>query len=124
MVFSERFTAEIFVKFLERLVKHQAQKVYLILDRYSVHRARKVQKWAAAHKERLQIFYLPPYSPELNPDELLNQDLKANALRSRRPSSKEELLSKVRGFLRSKQKQPAKVSRYFDGKYVQYARAA
>ena len=78
MVFSERFTAEVFVKFLERLVKHQTQKVYLILDRYSVHRSSKVQKWVADHKERIQIFYLPSYSPELNPEELLNQDLKAN----------------------------------------------
>jgi transposase len=123
MVFAERLTADVFVRFLERLVKHQAQKTFLILDRYSVHTSRKVQQWEKDHNEHIRLFYLPAYSPELNPDELLNQDLKSNALRSRRPSTKEELLGKVRSFLRSKQKQPAKVKRYFDEKHVQYARA-
>ena len=124
MVFSKRFTADVFVSFLQRLEKHHASKIFLILDRYSVHTSRKVQEWVAAHKNRIELFYLPAYSPELNPDELLNQDLKSNALRSRRPSTKEELLRKTRSFLRSKQKQPAKVRRYFDEKHVQYARTA
>jgi len=123
MVFSERFNAVVFVKFLERLVKHQPQKVFLILDRYSVHTSAKVKEWVKEHAQHIRLFYLPAYSPELNPDELLNQDLKSNALRTRRPSSKEELLGKVRSFLRSKQKQPAKVKRYFEENQVQYARA-
>ena len=124
MVFSERLTSDVFVRFLERLVRHQGHKIFLILDRYSVHTSRQVQQWAVEHKEDIRLFYLPAYSPELNPDELLNQDLKSNALRSRRPSSKEELLSRVRSFLWSKQKRPAKVRRYFDEEHVQYARAA
>jgi len=124
MVFSERLTSDVFVRFLERLVRHQGHKIFLILDRYSVHTSRKVQQWAVEHKEDIRLFYLPAYSPELNPDELLNQDLKSNALRSRRPSSKEELLSRVRSFLWSKQKRPAKVRRYFDEEHVQYARTA
>jgi transposase len=90
MVFSERLNAEVFIVFLERLVKHQSHKIFLILDRYSVHTSRKVQNWAMAHKNRIQLFYLPANSPELNPDDLLNQDLKGNALRTRRPSSTEE----------------------------------
>jgi transposase len=124
MVFSQRLNADVFVCFLERLVKHQESKVYLIVDRYSVHRSSTVNAWVAANQEHLRLFFLPSYSPELNPDELLNQDLKGNALRTRRPSSKEELLGKVRQFLRSKQKQPGKVKRYFDEKHVRYARAA
>jgi len=123
MVFTERLNAGVFVKFLERLIKHQSQKVFLILDRYSVHTSAKVREWVTENAQRIRLFYLPSYSPELNPDELLNQDLKSNALRTRRPSSKEELLGKVRSFLRSRQKQPAKVMRYFEEKHVQYARA-
>ena len=123
MVFSKRFTSGVFVNFLGRLVKHQPQKIFLILDRYSVHTSTIVKDWIAEHTEDIRVFYLPAYSPELNPDELLNQDMKSNALRTRRPSSKEELLGKARSFLRSKQKQPAKVKRYFEEKNVQYARA-
>jgi transposase len=124
MVFAHRFNADVFVRFLERLVKHQAQKVFLILDRYSVHRSWKVKTWVGANKEHIRLFFLPAYSPELNPDEMLNQDLKSNALRTRRPSSQAELMGKVRSFLRSKQKQPAKVKRYFEAKHVRYAQAA
>ena len=123
MVFSERLNGDVFVRFLERFVKHQKQKVFLILDRYSVHTSKRVKEWVAAHQEHIRLFYLPSYSPELNPDELLNQDLKSNALRTRRPSSKEELMGKMRSFLRSKQRQPAKVMRYFEEENVQYARA-
>ena len=88
-----------------------------------MHTSTIVKDWIAEHTEDIRVFYLPAYSPELNPDELLNQDMKSNALRTRRPSSKEELLGKARSFLRSKQKQPAKVKRYFEEKNVQYARA-
>jgi transposase len=124
MVFAGRLNAVMFVTFLSRLIRHRKEKVFLILDRYAVHTSKKVREWESEHQERIRIFYLPAYSPELNPDELLNQDLKRNALRQRRPSSKEELMCRTRGFLRSKQKLPAKVKRYFEGKYVLYAKAA
>jgi len=125
MVFPQRLNADVFVCFLERLVRHnQAQKVFLIVDRYSVHRSWKVKTWVSANKEHIRLFFLPAYSPELNPDEMLNQDLKSNALRTRRPSSQKELMGKVRSFFRSKQRQPAKVRRYFEAKQVQYAKAA
>jgi transposase len=124
MVFGQRLTADVFVRFLERLVRHQVQKIFLILDRYSVHTSRKVREWVAANAGHIRLFFLPAYSPELNPDEMLNQDMKSNALRTRRPSSQAEMMGKVRGFLRSKQKQPTAVRRYFEAKHVQYAKAA
>ena len=68
--------------------------------------------------------FLPGYSPELNPTELLNQDLKTNALGRRRPATQQELLDDTRGYLRSTQRQPRLVARYFDGRHVTYAKAA
>jgi transposase len=124
MVFAGSMKTGMFVTFLSRLVKHREPKVFLILDRHPVHTSKKVREWVAEHQDRIKIFFLPSYSPELNPDELLNQDLKRNALRERRPSTKEDLMHKTRGFLRSKQQQPGKVKRYFEGKYVRYAKAA
>ena len=82
MVFEKRFTAPIFLDFLERLVKSApGRKVFLIVDRHSVHRSKAVAVWLEKNAGKLSLFLLPPYSPELNPDELLNQDLKNNARR-------------------------------------------
>ena len=52
--------------------------MFLILDNLSVHKSKLVKEWVNEHKSRIELFYLPPYSPDMNPDELLNQDLKAN----------------------------------------------
>ena len=67
------------------------------------------------------MFYLPGYSPELNPDELLNQDVKSNAVGRRRPHTQSEMINTVRSFLHQRQKQPEKVMSYFHEKHVQYA---
>ena len=123
MVFARSMNTGMFVTYLSRLVRHRKPKVFLIMDRHAVHTSKRVRDWVSEHQDRISIFFLPAYSPELNPDELLNQDLKLNALRERRPSTKEELMSKTRRFMRSKQKQPAKVKRYFEGKFVRYAKA-
>ena len=75
MVFKEHFNAEVFLKFLKRLVKHSKTKVFLIVDGHRSHHAIKVQKWLRKTEKQIRLFYLPGYSPELNPDELLNQDI-------------------------------------------------
>src|SRR5262249_4170526 len=80
-VFKQRFTAAVFIDFLARLVRQaDGQKLILILDGHPVHRAKKVRDWVAAHGEQIELQFLPGYSPELNPTELLNQDVKTNAL--------------------------------------------
>jgi transposase len=125
MVFKQRFIAKVFIEFLSRLVRQAAgQKVILILDGHPVHRSATVKRWVAAHADALELVFLPGYSPELNPTELLNQDLKTNALGRRRPATQQELLDDTRGYLRSTQRQPRLVARYFDGRHVAYAKAA
>ena len=124
-VFEGRFTVEVFQDFLERLIKQQAgQKVFLIVDRHSVHKSARIERWLSDKPDKIELFFLPAYSPELNPDELVNQDVKRNIFRNGRAKTKPELMSKLRGFLRSKQRRPGKVKNYFKGKYVAYAMAA
>ena len=69
------------VRFLRRLIRDARRKVFLILDRLQVHRARLTRDWLAEHRSDIEAFYLPSYSPELNPDEGVNADLKQAVLR-------------------------------------------
>jgi len=121
MVFDKRFTTDLFISFLRRLIASVDQKVYLIVDNHSVHRAKKVKKWLEKHKEQIAIFYLPSYSPELNPDELLNNDVKNNASKSYRPRTKAELVQNMRFYLRVTQKRPDVVKKFFKAPKVAYA---
>jgi transposase len=121
MVFAGRFTAAVLLAFLARLLAGRPGKVYLILDGHPAHRSKKVREWAAARPDRLRLVFLPPYSPDLNPVELLNNDVKANAQRSGRARDKAELAGKVRGYLRATQRMTDLVRRYFRGKHVSYA---
>jgi transposase len=119
MVFTRRFTAAVFVEFLNRLIR-QVGRLFLIVDGHPVHRSAAVKRWLAAHPQ-LRLFYLPGYSPKLNPDELLNQDVKSNAVGRQRPANKDEMISTVRSYLRSTQKQPHIVRHYFQQEDVRYA---
>jgi transposase len=121
MVFGEKFTAAVFLTFLRRLIRHAGRKVFLILDEHPVHVAGHVERWVAMHRRQLRLFFLPGYSPHLNPDELLNQDVKTNAVGRKRPRHRAELVANVRGYLWSTQRQPEKVSRYFCHPDVRYA---
>lgn len=121
MVFEHRFTAAVFVTFLRRLRRHAGRRVFLIVDGHPVHVSTAVDRWLQRHRRRLRVFFLPGYSPELNPDELLNQDVKTNAVGRKRPRAKDELLSNVRQYLWSTQRQPGKVQRYFLHPQVRYA---
>jgi transposase len=123
MVFPKGFQAPVFLKFLKRLLRQVRRRVFLIVDGHPVHRAVAVKRWLAQQEGRIRLYFLPGYSPELNPDELLNQDVKSNALGRRRPVDQTELIDDVRGYLRSTQKQPDVVKAYFDESNVRYAAA-
>jgi transposase len=120
MVFEESFTIDVFMKFLKKLILNQERKVFLIMDNHKVHHAKKIQAWVKLHSDKIQLFFLPPYAPELNPDELLNQDVKANASRHKKPSNAEQLKKAVRSYLKSIQKLPRKVQNFFNKKEVSY----
>ena len=121
MVFKDRFNADVFLEFLRRLLRQIQRRVFLIVDSHPVHRAVKARNWIEKRARQISLFYLPGYSPELNPDELLNQDVKSNAVGRRRSKNRKELVANARSFLWSRQRQPHIVRQYFQGKHVQYA---
>ena len=120
-VFQSRFNTEIFFDFIQRLVRQIKRKIYLIVDSHPVHHALKVQNWIKENPAKLKLCYLPGYSPELNPDEMLNQDVKSNAVGRQRAKDPKELIENTRSYLRSRQRQPNIVKRYFQEEHVRYA---
>jgi len=116
-----RVNAVEFIDFMERLIHGVEQKVFLIVDGHPVHKARRVNRFVESHKDRLQLFYLPPYSPELNPDERVWNDLKNNAVGKQVITTPKELHRAVINHLRSIQKSPARVRSYFNNETTKYA---
>ncbi|KVO93446.1 transposase [Burkholderia ubonensis] len=121
MVFEGTFKNATFIEFMKRVLRQATRKIYLIVDGHPVHRSVAVRKFVAANAERLRLIRLPGYCPELNPDELLNQDVKTNALGTSRPTNKAEMISTVRRHLHRRQKQPHVIRNLFKEKHVQYA---
>ena len=76
MLYTKKFTAQVLIVFLERLIAKRQQKLMWIVDRHPVHRSDAVKQWLAQHPNAIEMIYLPPYAPQLNPAEYLNCDLK------------------------------------------------
>lgn len=121
MVLHGAITAPELIRFLTRLVRDVGRKVFLILDRLSVHRAAKVRAWLAGREAEIELFYLPPYSPELNPDEGVNADLKQAVTRQARVRSKPQLKRVATGHMRRLSKLPSRVRSFFGHKTFRYA---
>ena len=121
MFYEGAMNAKRLIDFMRRLIKDSPKKVFLILDNLRTHHSKKVKDWVAKRVDKIELFYLPSYSPELNPDEYLNRDLKKQL--SDKPSSRREggfkALAKTQ--MRSLQKQPARAKKYFNGSHVKYA---
>jgi transposase len=124
-LFTGSFTGAVFIDFLRRLLRDcGGRKVHLIVDGHPVHRAKAVSAWVGRHGERIELHFLPGYSPEPNPVELLNHDVKANAAGRRRPRSAAEFRDELHGYLRRRQRQPAVLVRFFDHPTTRYAAAS
>jgi transposase len=122
-VFEGKFRTPVFIDFLKRLLKQQKDKTYLIVDGHAVHRSGAVKQFVAENSDRLRLIFLPGYCPELNPDELLNQDVKTNALGKSRPTNKAGMIHGLRRHLHRRQKQPHFIRNLFHEKRVLYAAA-
>jgi transposase len=121
MIYEGALKAPIFLNFLQRLIREAARKLFVIVDNLPVHRARRVTAWVQDHADRIELFYLPPYAPEHNPDEFLNNDLKQAMTRRRTPPDKASLKSGLTSYMRSLQRCPAKVRAFFQAPTVRYA---
>ena len=121
MILDGAVNAPALIRFLERLIREVGRKVFLILDRLRVHRAARVRDWLAEHRARIEVFYLPAYSPELNPDEGLNADLKQAVTRRAPARDKPQLKRAVVGHMRRLSKSPARIRSFFRHHTFRYA---
>lgn len=121
LIFTKCFTGAVFLTFLRRLLKDNRSKVFLIVDGHPAHKGRAVRTWLEEHRERIEVFFLPPYSPDINPDEYVNNDLKTNAVRTRAPRTQRELQRNIRSHMRKRRDDPETVKRFFHAPAVRYA---
>ena len=123
MTFTRTMNAALFLVFLGRLLRSTTGKVFLIVDRLRAHMTPAVQAWVAAHHDRIEVFYLPRYAPELNPDEYLNNDLKGQVNATGLPHNQAEVRSHIQDFMRQLLHLPEHVISYFQHPSVHYAAA-
>jgi transposase len=121
MMYRDAMNSELLIKFMTRLIKDAGRKVFLILDNLRVHHGKNVKQWLVEHKEQIEVFYLPSYSPELNPDEYLNSNLKTKVHSGIPIRNRKDLEMKTRSFMRTLIKRPAHVRSYFKHSKVDYA---
>ena len=121
MIYKDRMNADTLIKFMKRLIKDANRKIFLILDNLKVHHSYKARDWIAEHADHIEVFFLPSYSPELNPDEYLNCDLKAGVHSKAPARTKGQLKEKALSHLRKLQKMPNRVMKYFKHPKIAYA---
>jgi len=121
MIINDAFNADKLIEFMESIVKDVKRKVFLVMDNLKVHHCKPVKEWLESHKERIEAFYLPSYSPELNPDERLNADLKHAITTSVPKRTRAGLLAKTEEHMKMVKATPERVKTYFKDKHVRYA---
>jgi len=113
--------AEVFIEFLRRLMIGSKNRIFIIVDRGPAHVAKKTKAFVASLGGRLRLFYLPPYSPDKNPDELVWKHLKADTVGRTSITSFDDFKDKVRSSMLSLQRSPAKIRAFFQKLSLQYA---
>jgi transposase len=121
MIIDEAFNADKLIEFLEALIKDADKKVFLILDNLRVHHSKPVKAWVAQRQDKIELFYLPSYSPELNPEERLNADLK-HAIGTKVPvRTKAKLRLATTEHMSKLEQAPERVMSFFQDPRVKYA---
>ena len=120
MVYQDTMNQQRLIRFMQRLVRASEQKVFLILDNLKVHHGKLAAAWLEKHKDKIEVFFLPPYAPEYNPDEYLNHALKIFVHSGQLPYTVEEISHKIQSFMRKLQHQPQLVSNFFRSPMLSY----
>ncbi len=121
MIYDEKFTAQVFIRFLEQLLKESTKKVFLVLDNLKVHHAHIVRDWLSDKTEKIELFFLPSYSPELNPDEYLNGDLKSQMSNGKPSRKKGDIEMKLKETMLFIKGEPERIKSYFKHHKIKYA---
>ena len=121
MIIDANFNADKLIEFMDALARDAGKKVFLILDNLRVHHSKPVKTWLEENKARIEVFYLPSYSPQLNPDERLNADLKYALGSTVAMRTKSKLWDATTEYMTMLEKSPERVKSYFKDPRVQYA---
>jgi transposase len=121
MIYTDRMNADKFKLFLEQLIKQSKKKIFLIVDNLRVHHSKVVKEWIEENKDKIELFFLPAYSPEKNPDEYLNCDLKQGLSNIKSPKNQDKLKDNIENHMNMLVKNPERVRKYFQHKDIQYA---
>ena len=121
MIIDSRFNGDVFITFLQQMIKYSRQKIYFVTDGHPAHKTKKLKEWLEENKNKIEVFFLPSYSPELNPQEYVNQDIKTNVIGKKRPINKAQMRNDVEGFMYNRKNDKKQVQKYFHEKHVRYA---
>lgn len=121
MIIDEAFNADKLIEFLQALIKDAGKKVFLIVDNLRVHHAKPVKAWLAEHGCQIEIFYLPSYSPELNPEERLNADLKQAMGKKVPVRTKAKLRDAANEHMVRLEQSPDRIRSFFQDQPTKYA---
>jgi transposase len=112
---------ERFLEFVKQLVKNKKNKIFLIVDNARTHHGKKLMEWVIKNQKRIEIYFLPPYSPDLNPDERVNADVKYGVGAKQPKRTKEELEKTTQEHMSMLKKTPERIVRYFGDPAINYA---
>jgi len=121
MIYNGALNTKIFLVFLRRLIKGADRKLFVIVDNLHVHRAKAVMAWIAEKADKIELFFLPPYAPECNPDEYLSNDVKQGMGRHSTPLNKPTMKADLRSHMHGLQRRPDKVRAFFQTPDFRYA---
>ena len=121
MILDGTFNGTVFISFLAQLIKYKQYKIFLVVDGHSAHKTKLVNAWLEEYKNKIELFFLPPYSPELNPQEYVNQDLKTNIIGKKPPINKAQTKNNVENFIYNRKSDKKQVQKYFHASHNKYA---
>lgn len=121
MLYSGGMNAERFIEFMNQLIKNKDKKIFLILDNLRVHHSKIVKHWEEENKDKIELFYLPSYSPEKNPDEYLNCDLKYGMSEKPAPKNQAQLKTNIENHMNMLAQNKDRVVKYFNHEHIKYA---
>ena len=120
MLYEDPMNQQRFITFLSHMLQTSKRKIFLILDNLRVHHGKMVAEWVSRHQDKIELFFLPPYSPENNPDEYLNHSLKLSVHSGDLPKNRSDIRHKTNSFMRTLQRNKDMVSAFFHHPQISY----
>ena len=120
MLYEGSMNQQHLILFMRNMLRTSKQKVFLILDNLKVHHGKMIAEWVSKHQDKIELFFLPPYAPESNPDEYLNHALKLSVHSGDLPEDRFDIRHKTNSFMRSLQRNKDKVAAFFRHPLISY----